>query len=236
MILDLHAHTVKGGPDSNLTPDELVNEARRIGLDGICLTEHGGGWDRWDFDEFAKRHPDLVLIRAMEIDTEMGHITTFGLDGYVSGIHRVENLRTVVDSVGGFMVAVHPFRRFFDKPPLFKSLLFKHPVTLEEAITHRIFELTDAVEVVNGACTAQENEFALQAAEALGKGHIGGSDAHSTHELGCAATVFERDVRTVKELIGELRAGRHYATNGLLAGHSEPFGANGATPDHRAPA
>ena len=223
VIFDLHVHTVKGGPDSNLSPEQLVQEARRIGLDGICLTEHGGGWDKWDFQQFARKHADLVLIPALEVDTEMGHIIACGLEGYVSGIHRTETLRKVVESAGGFMIAVHPFRRFFDKPPLFKSLLFKHPVSLDEAVRHRIFELTDAVEVVNGACTEKENEFALRTAEILGRPQVGGSDAHSHHGLGCGATVFERPVRNLQDLIGELKAGRYYATNGLLNGHRKPF-------------
>ena len=224
MIIDLHCHTVKGGPDSNLTPDELIAEARRVGLDGVCLTEHGGGWDRWDFDRFQEANPELLLIRALEVDTEYGHVVTFGLDGYVSGIHRIAMLRNVVTELGGFMVSVHPFRRFFEKPPLNRSLLFKGPVSLEEAVTHPVFELTDAVEVVNGGCTLKENEFALRAAQMMGKLGVGGSDAHSHHGLGCGATVFERTIRSQEEFILELKAGRFHATNGLLKGHTLPFG------------
>ena len=223
MIIDLHVHTVKGGPDSNLSPEELVSEAKRIGLDAVCLSEHGGGWDKYDFDQFAKQHPDMTLLRGLEVDTEMGHIVTFGLPAYVSGIHRIEHLRKVIDEVGGFMIAVHPFRRFFDKPPLFKSLLFKQPVPMEEAVRHRIFELTDAIEVVNGGNSLKENEHALRAADILGKPRVGGSDAHSTHGLGCGATVFEREIRSTEELIAELKAGRYHATNGFLTGHRRPF-------------
>ena len=146
LIIDMHIHTARGGPDSNLSPQELVSEARRLGLDGICLSEHGGGWDKWDFDKFAKQYPDLLLIRALEVDTEYGHIGTVGLDGYQSGIHRIHHLRKVIQECQGFMVSVHPFRRFFEKPPLNKSLLFKQPVPLEEAIEHPVFEMTDAIE------------------------------------------------------------------------------------------
>ena len=172
----MHVHTVKGGPDSNLSPGELIAEAKRVGLDGVCLSEHGGGWDKWDFKSFAEQHPELLLIRALEVDTEFGHVGVVGLDGYVSGIHRIDTLRKVVDDCGGFMISVHPFRRFFEKPPLNKSLLFKYPVGLEEAIEHRVFEVTDAIEAVNGACTLRENDFALQAAAALGKPCTGGSE------------------------------------------------------------
>lgn len=224
MIFDTHVHTVKGGPDSNLSPEELISEAKRIGLNGVCLSEHGGGWDKWDFNKFAAQHPELLLIRALEVDTDMGHIIVYGLDAYISGIHRIEYLRKVVQEIGGFMIAVHPYRRFFEKPPLNKSLLFKYPVPLEEAIQHRIFSLTDAVEIVNGACTTKENDFALQTANKLGKPIMGGSDAHSTHGLGSGATVFERDIRTQEEFIHELKAGRYYATNNLLTGNTLPFG------------
>ena len=226
LIIDMHIHTARGGPDSNLSPQELVSEARRLGLDGICLSEHGGGWDKWDFDKFAKQYPDLLLIRALEVDTEYGHIGTVGLDGYQSGIHRIHHLRKVIQECQGFMVSVHPFRRFFEKPPLNKSLLFKQPVPLEEAIEHPVFEMTDAIEAVNGACTSRENQFALKAAKLLGKPCTGGSDAHSTHGIGSGATVFERRITCQDDLLEELHAGRFYPTSGIIQGHSTPFDAS----------
>lgn len=223
LIIDMHVHTATGGPDSNLSPEDLASEARRLGLDGICLSEHGGGWDKWNFDEFANQHKDLLLIRALEVDTEYGHIGTVGLDGYQSGIHRIQHLRKVITECEGFMVSVHPFRRFFEKPPLNKSLLFKQPVPLEEAVGHPVFELTDAIEVVNGACTSRENHFALEAARLLGKSCTGGSDAHSTHGIGSGATVFERKITCQDELLHELHAGRFYPTDGVIQGHTNPF-------------
>ena len=41
---DLHVHTVKGSTDSGLLPEQLIVEAKRIGLNGVFLSEHGGGW------------------------------------------------------------------------------------------------------------------------------------------------------------------------------------------------
>ena len=223
-VIELHAHSIQHSLDSGVQPDAIVEQAIVRGLDGVCLTEHGGGWDKWDFQRFASQHPDLLLIRAMEVDTDMGHIIVYGLDAYISGIHRIEYLRKVVEEVDGFMVSVHPYRRFFEKPPLNKSLLFKYPVPLEEAVHHRIFALTDAVEIVNGACTLKENDFALQTANKLGKPTLGGSDAHSTHGLGSGATIFEREIRSQADFIKELKAGRFHATDGLLNGHTSPFG------------
>ena len=39
-ILDAHIHTVRGAADSSLQPDDLLEEARRIGLTGINISEH----------------------------------------------------------------------------------------------------------------------------------------------------------------------------------------------------
>ena len=49
-VFDLHVHTVKGSSDSSLTPEQLIEEAQRIGLDGVCLTEHSGGWENHEFE------------------------------------------------------------------------------------------------------------------------------------------------------------------------------------------
>jgi len=77
----------------------MVAEARRIGLDGVCVTEHGWGWQWRDFQRFAQSQ-DILVIRGMEVMTDLGHIVAFGLDGWVSGIHRANNLRQVVEERG----------------------------------------------------------------------------------------------------------------------------------------
>ena len=149
MLIDLHSHTVIGGSDSSISPSDLALEAKRQGLDGICFTEHGGGWDWQQFQEFAAKQ-DILVFHGLEVSTELGHIGTFGLHDYVGGIHKAEKLREVMDDVGGYMVAAHPFRLYYDKRG---SLLWPNgakPVSLEEASQHRIFELCDAVEVLNG--------------------------------------------------------------------------------------
>ena len=69
-LFDLHIHTTKGSSDSSLTPEEMVLEADRLGLRGLCITEHAGPWDRHEFQKFAALH-SVVLIRAMEV--EDGH-------------------------------------------------------------------------------------------------------------------------------------------------------------------
>ena len=54
-ILDAHIHTVRGAADSALQPDDLLEEANRIGLTGVNLTEHDRVWERYDWNNYAKR-------------------------------------------------------------------------------------------------------------------------------------------------------------------------------------
>ena len=75
-LFDLHIHTTKGSSDSSLTPEDLILEADRLGLRGLCLTEHSGPWDRHEFKRFASLH-SVVLIRAMEVETDFGHMLAF---------------------------------------------------------------------------------------------------------------------------------------------------------------
>ena len=89
---DLHVHTVKGSTDSGLLPEQLIAEAKRIGLNGLFLSEHGGGWNAAQIEhEFGKS--DLVVTTGLEVNTDMGHIIVIGLDSYVSGIHKLNTLR-----------------------------------------------------------------------------------------------------------------------------------------------
>ena len=108
-FFDMHIHTTAGSPDSSLSPRELLSEVRRLGLTGAVVTEHNG-WPRHEFEDFA-RDLDIVLIRANEVYTNMGHIITLGQDKFAGMVTSVEDLRKAVDDVGGFMIIAHPFEQ-----------------------------------------------------------------------------------------------------------------------------
>ena len=218
MLIDLHSHTMIGGSDSSISPQDLVCEAKKQGLDGICFTEHGANWDWGKFREFAAAQ-EILVFHALEVETEMGHVGCFGLHHHVSGMHRIAKLREVMDDVGGYMVSMHPFRRFYDHRG---SLLWPNgskPTTLEAASGHSVFEYIDAIEALNGGNNDRENETAYRVAQILGKPCTAGSDAHSHHGVGCNVTVFDRDVGTDEELVMELRAGRYRPATGLRTGN-----------------
>ena len=222
-IIDMHLHTTRGASDSGLDPEDLVVEARRRGLTGIHISEHDRLWDRFQLQEFRERHSDLLVANGMEVSTDLGHILALGLKEYVGGIRRAEMLRRVADEQGGFLVVTHPFRHFFD--PVYFRRQGKEPFTLtpEQAAKLPVFQLVDAVEVLNGANTVRENVFALRVAQAAGKPGTGGSDAHSTQGIGIYCAVLERNCTTQEELLEELHAGRFYAGHGLLTGELQRF-------------
>ncbi len=221
-VFDLHLHTVRGSSDSGLTPEQLIQEAQRIGLDGVCLTEHSGGWEERELaDTF--RDSGITAIRALEVNTDMGHILVFGLHRYVDGMHTAAGLRKAVDRAGGVMIAAHPFRNFFNRPPYNVNLLFKNfngnrPTTSTAASKHPLFELVDDVEVANGSNTDQENHFTLDVARHLGFVGTGGSDAHSTHGIGKCVTIFDGDIRSESDLIEALKAKVFVPAEGLHVG------------------
>ena len=217
-VVDLHVHTVRGSTDSSLTVPNLIGECQRIGLDGVCLTEHSGGWLKRDLEaEF--RDSGLLVIGGIEIDTNLGHILAIGIDQYTTGVNNIEILRKTVDREGGILIAAHPLRNFFNKPPYNKNLLFqgweKEPLTTKEAASHELFSIVDLIEVTNGANTSEENRFTGQIADFLGKGGTGGSDSHSVEGIGTSVTVFEDKIKDRDDLIKKLEGGSFYPAQGL---------------------
>jgi predicted metal-dependent phosphoesterase TrpH len=183
-----------------MEPVAAVQEAARLGLDAVCLTEHHVVWPS---DEL-RRLEDAAQIRVLggtEITTDQGDILVFGLDSEVEQVVPIAELRRMVEGEGGYMIAAHPFRGF---------LLFglgQLGMNTERAAERPLFEYVDAVEVRNGRLTQPENDTAEQVAAYLGLPGVGGSDAHRLDEIGHCITVFHEPVADERQLVAALRAG-----------------------------
>ena len=230
-IIDMHIHTTRGASDSGLDPNDLARQAKKRGLTAVHITEHDRLWDRYVLQEFRDEYPDLLIANGMEVSTDMGHILALGLKEYVGGIRRCEELRRVADEQGAFLIVAHPFRHFFD--PVYFTRQGKKPFTLtpEQAAKLPVFQLIDAIEVLNGANTVRENVYALKVAQAAGKPGTGGSDAHSTQGIGTYCVVFEKDLASQEELLAELHAGRFHPGHGLLDDNLQRFTEASLAPD-----
>ena len=226
MKFDLHIHTVVGSSDSSLGVEQLISESKRIGLDGVCLTEHGGGWSS---DKVHQLFNDsgLVVIPALEVNTEFGHVIAIGLESHIPGIHKIDFLRNVINQRDGILILAHPMRNLFNKPPYDTNLIYKNqdnrPDSALEASKHEVFDYVDFIEVTNGANTTEENEFALDVSKILNKRGTGGSDSHSIQGIGKSLTVFESEIYNTDSLIKNLKLGKFYPAEGLNKGKMLPF-------------
>ncbi len=203
MVIDIHTHSHPASSCSSVSADRLIEEAKRIGLDGICLTDHNYTWNPDRIEELNQKHGFLVL-RGNEITTDQGHMIVFGLDANINGrgIIKLSELRREVKKADGFMIVVHPFRGF---------LVFgveELGLNLEKAMERPLFKYVDAVEVMNGKVTREENKFASEVAAGLGLPGIGGSDAHMASEVGLHATRFQDSITDEKDLIDMLKSGK----------------------------
>jgi len=63
--IDLHVHTAPASAPASAcassSVDDIISEARRVGLDGICLTDHNYRWDPTEIQRLRDKHQFLVL-------------------------------------------------------------------------------------------------------------------------------------------------------------------------------
>lgn len=198
--LDLHVHTSPASPCASSSVEDVISEAKRIGLDGICLTDHNYQWDAEDIETLREKH-NLPILRGNEITTIQGDMLVFGLDEDIQGIIALKDLAKKVAAVKGFIIAAHPFRGFLavsgDKLGL----------DVEKAAARPMFSLVDGLETLNSKVTVDENRFCGQVAKALKLPNTGGSDAHLVRDVGFYATRFSKIIHNEEELISALRAG-----------------------------
>ena len=201
-VIDLHVHTSQASPCSSAPVDELIRQAKRSGLDAVCLTDHNHVWNPDAVEELRRKH-DFLVLRGNEVTTDQGDMLVYGLDKEIKGITPLAQLRQDVLAAGAFMAAAHPFRGFLLLGVGGLGL------TVERAVERELFAMVDGLEIRNGKVTAEENAFAQQVAATLGLPALGGSDAHQVGEVGRYATCFEEPVRNEEELVAALRSGRY---------------------------
>jgi predicted metal-dependent phosphoesterase TrpH len=190
MIIDMHIHTTLS-PCSVININELLQRARFIGLDGICITDHDTTDARFQLNNINDKS-GLCVIIGMEYTTPQGDFLVFGdYSDLPSGLNAWE-LYECVRKKSSIAIPCHPHRK-------------------TRPTHHQILESSTVIEVINGRNNHIENELSKKwlASKNNGTKGIGGSDAHTTNEIGRVVTVFERNIYSVDDLIRELYSG-HY--------------------------
>jgi predicted metal-dependent phosphoesterase TrpH len=204
LLIDLHNHTRGLSWDSDISADELIDSAKRAGLQGVCLTEHDFFWDHEAVRTLARKH-DFLVLPGIEINTEDGHVLCFGLERYVYGMHRWPELAVHVRDTGGVMIAAHPYRR---RMPWHPEKEDEYASALQKAAENPFFAACVAIERVNGRGTPSENAFSSSLVDKLGMPATAASDSHQLKDIGRCATEFIDRIESLDDLIEALKSGR----------------------------
>lgn len=168
MLLDLHNHT-RYSPDSRVSPRDLVALARKIGLQGVAITDHNAVDGIREAEEAAGR--DLLLVPGIEVSTKDGHVLGYGVREVVPrDLSASETIERIV-ALGGVAVAAHPYRFWSG---------------LGEAVV--VATPFRAYETCNGRTLRRGNARARKLARTRGIGETGGSDSHFLEEVAKSIT------------------------------------------------
>jgi predicted metal-dependent phosphoesterase TrpH len=203
MILDMHVHT-QVSLDATATVEEyceaLLKYRHIYPVDGFVITEHRVIDRSTDYRKLGERY-GIVILQGVEVDGDFGHILLYGVNDeclrYIDLANRRLNDREVIrimKDCGGIAIPAHPFR---------ESLYGKAFEQEKEWVAG-----VEIIEEFNGANTVEQNAKASAIIARDGLRGIGGSDAHYVNWFLKCATVFERYVETMADLVEELYAGR----------------------------
>ena len=189
MLIDLHVHT-RLSSCSQLSLDQILGQARHLGLDGVGLTDHHSTQARAELARY-RGELGLVVLVGQEYATSQGDFLLFGPGSDQPPGLSAGQVLGLVRQAGGAAVAAHPFR------PERKADL-----TLVGS------ELCPVMEALNGRAGPGENQLALRWAREHHVPACGGSDAHQRGEIGRALTFFHRPVYNEAQLARALVSGQ----------------------------
>lgn len=109
--VELHAHSAFSFLDGASMPEHLIEEAVRLGVDGIAITDHDGLYGAVRFAEAAESFPDILTIYGAELslglsapqlgmpDPEGTHLVVLARGQ--AGYHRLAGIITDAQLAGG---------------------------------------------------------------------------------------------------------------------------------------
>ena len=189
-FIDLHCHT-SASFDSLASPASVVRAAAARGLTHLAITDH----DRIDGaleaqGVAAAEAPKLTVIVGQEIRTTTGDmIGVFLHEAIPPGLAPAAAM-AAVRAQGGLIGIAHPFDRF-------RGSLGERDAAGIEALAGQV----DWIETWNARLMFGDgNARAAALAGQLGVPGVAVSDAHTTFEVGIAATVVHADPSTPEGL------------------------------------
>jgi predicted metal-dependent phosphoesterase TrpH len=141
-----------------------------------------------------------MVLRASEVETNYGHVLVYGVNEDMLRRFDFANIRLdaqeLIDEVvkmGGLAVPCHPGR-----PNIGLCEHYEKQPPLENVV---------AVEVLNGGSRKGEDERSAELVRRYGYRAVGGSDSHLVSLIGLCATRFVGAIRSIDDLVRELKSG-----------------------------
>lgn len=172
--IDLHIHTCYS-EDSTITLKEVVNCAKKRGLDGVAVTDH----DTMIGALRLTKQKSLIIIPGIEIISSHGHVLALNVTKPISP--KCGLLETVekIHQLGGIAIIAHPM------------------VILKAGVGRKMYSASnlDAVEVINANAFPffLSTYLSRRLASRLGLPQTAGSDAHHPLEIGNAYNLVDSD-------------------------------------------
>lgn len=181
MLIDMHLHESKYSSDSKITLQQIIDKAKEVGLDGICITDHDNNFIREEIEEYSKKN-NFLIIAGAEILTKEGDILTFARDRICipDSTISTNELIDFIDEKKGVGVSAHPYRN--------------NNRGLGDYI-RKVHSRLSGVESFNGSTFTHNNLQAFAIGKEFNIPCTGGSDAHVIEQVGVFATYFKDTIR-----------------------------------------
>ncbi len=185
--VDFHNHTTFSD-DSVTNPRDLVEQLMaHPTVKAAAVTDHGTVQGVEVARKLAAPYPDILIIPGVEITTPKGDIVLLGTEELPPKPWIVEGIVGFARKNACISIAVHPFREW----------------GLGEATTT---SGVDAVEILNGASSAEANRQAHDLAREMGVPGVAGSDSHRPSELFSVYTEVQASL-DVDEILDAVKKG-----------------------------
>lgn len=177
MRFELHCHSChsKGAkiPCEGIpSPEEIIRQAKAIGLDGVAITDHRTT-KAWPAVSKEAKKQGLVFIPGVELQTQEGHLIALGITEPVDNFLTAEETVEKIHGACGIAIAPHPFDI---RGEGLKKLVF----------------LADAVEVFNSLNIDRvSNRFTASLFRKSDVGVVVGSDSHTLATLGLCVNIMD---------------------------------------------
>jgi predicted metal-dependent phosphoesterase TrpH len=201
--VDLHVHTRRYSPCAEgLDPAQLADCLAPARLHGMVITEHDHLWSWDEITALNRLSPYGRIYRGIEVSSCNGHFILIGLDRQPpppAGI-SVRDLLDYLHPSDAAVIWVHPYLNYGSTSAALTADMMPQGI--------------HALEVASSITIGEQSRHAHSLAHRRGWAAVGGSDAHTIGQVGCAYTLLRELPADEKALAHAIRQGACRAVHG----------------------